>query len=877
MNIFTKVTFKTLRQNKTRTAVTIVGIILATAMLTAVTAFVSSLQHFMIGQVVENSGKWHGAMYGVSKETLDQILSDPEVSASGAYQEIGYARLSKAEQSRCPYLFVAGVEEELYDLLPVKLEAGRLPRDGSEIVLPRVLKTLGRIDTKIGDTLTLALGGRYYDGRQRGVAEPAVFMEDGETLAEELMIEETRTYTVVGISEQFYFDSFRGAAYCAFTVMDDEPTAKSSFSCYYTLKKPKNIYAFQNRMDGYAVAETHSELLRYKGVSGNSAFIRMLYGLSVILILLIMTGGVSLVYNSFAISVSDRTRQFGLLASVGATPGQMRGMVWKEACILSGVGIPLGILSGLLGIGVTLQVTGGIFSYYTESGGKLGLSPSLPAILIAALTALLTVLISAFIPAGRAAKKTPMDAIRQTADIRLSKRVRRSGKWSFRMFGLPGMIAGKHFARSRRQYRTTIFSLFVSVVLFISASSFSAYIKSSVTLVNAQPACDVAVYMDGDYEDTDKVIRAINETEGVSNIFKTRETYLPVSVNIEDVQEDYLKIINETGEEKVQGRIQLSGLFMVLEDDDYTAYLKEQGLLGKLNPERMEVAVTNRMSSYIPNEKRYRVYEVLKNADVTAGRTLTEYSAWEEAAKGAKQEEKEAMRGAYETSVDVTVKALVTELPMDLYKDSGGIFCILVSESMLENMLSLSEPYVGNYRVYFNTEDHREVAEKLENMAVEENWDSGIFVSDLTEAAQIQKNLLFTVDVFAYGFIILISLISAANVFNTISTGFLLRRREFAVLSSVGMSPKDLDRMLRLECLMYGAKALLYGIPVSVLITYCIYRVVLSSMDTGFYIPAASILVAVGSVFAVVLVTMVYARTKLGGENLMDSIRRESV
>ena len=143
MNIFTKVTFKTLRQNKTRTAVTIVGIILATAMLTAVTAFVSSLQHFMIGQVVENSGKWHGAMYGVSKETLDQILSDPEVSASGAYQEIGYARLSKAEQSRCPYLFVAGVQEELYDLLPVKLEAGRLPRDGSEIVLPVYLRLWG--------------------------------------------------------------------------------------------------------------------------------------------------------------------------------------------------------------------------------------------------------------------------------------------------------------------------------------------------------------------------------------------------------------------------------------------------------------------------------------------------------------------------------------------------------------------------------------------------------------------------------------------------------------------------------------------------------------------------------------------------------------
>lgn len=854
MNIFTRVTLKTLRKNRTRTAVTIVGIILATAMLTAVTAFVSSLQHFMIAQVEQSSGKWHGAMYEVSEETLDMIASDPEVSASGAYQEIGYARLEKAEQPRCPYLFVAGVQEELYDLLPVKLEAGRLPKNSSEIVIPRTLKTLGRIDTGIGDTLTLALGRRYYDGSRRGVAEPAVFMEDRETLAEELITDETRTYTVVGISRQFYFDSYRGAAYCALTVMDDEPAADSSFSCYYTLKKPKNIYVYQNRMDGYAVAETHSELLRYKGISGNSAFIQMLYGLSVILILLIMTGGVSLVYNSFAISVSDRTRQFGLLASVGATPAQMRGMVWKEACILSGVGIPLGILSGLLGIGITLQATGGIFSYYTEGGGKLSLHPSIPAVLTAALTALLTVLVSAWIPAGRAAKKTPMDAIRQTSDIRLSKRVRRSGRWSFRMFGLPGMIAGKHFSRSRGQYRTTIFSLFISVVLFISASSFSAYIKGSVTQVNGQPSYDVAVYMDGDSEDIDHVIRAVEETEGISRIMKTREIYLPVTVDIEDVQPDSLKILGGTEEVKGQDRIQFSGLLLVFEDDAYTRYLEEQGLLGKIDPDQMEVAATNRAGGYIPEEKRYRVYEVLKSADVTVELTFND-----------------------ETSADLSVKALVTELPMNLYADSGGVFCIPVSESMLKNMPGLPEIHMGGYRMYLNAEDHRGVTEKLENRAVEENWNSGIFVSDLTESVQTQKSLLFTVDVFAYGFIILISLIAAANVFNTISTGFLLRRREFAVLSSVGMSPKDLDRMLCLECLMYGAKALLYGIPVSVLVTYCIYRVVLNSMDTGFYVPAASILIAVGSVFAVVFATMAYARMKLGGENLMDSIRRESI
>ena len=139
------------------------------------------------------------------------------------------------------------------------------------------------------------------------------------------------------------------------------------------------------------------------------------------------------------------------------------------------------------------------------------------------------------------------------------------------------------------------------------------------------------------------------------------------------------------------------------------------------------------------------------------------------------------------------------------------------------------------------------------------------------------KSMLMTVDIFAYGFIALISLIAAANVFNTISTGFLLRRREFAVLSSVGMTPKEMNRMLSYECVLYGLKALFYGLPVSLLVTWVIYRVVGSGMDTEFYVPAASIVVVIASVFLVVFSTMLYAKSKLRKANIIDSIRQESL
>ena len=150
-------------------------------------------------------------------------------------------------------------------------------------------------------------------------------------------------------------------------------------------------------------------------------------------------------------------------------------------------------------------------------------------------------------------------------------------------------------------------------------------------------------------------------------------------------------------------------------------------------------------------------------------------------------------------------------------------------------------------------------------------------VNDERQSIAVAKNILLTVDIFSYGFIALITLIAAANVFNTVSTAFLLRRREFAVLSSVGMTPKEMNRMLSFECLLYGLKALLYGIPVSLLVTWEIYQVVKSSMDTSFYVPVFSIVIAVFSVFAVVFVTMLYARSRMRHENIIDSIRQESL
>ena len=148
---------------------------------------------------------------------------------------------------------------------------------------------------------------------------------------------------------------------------------------------------------------------------------------------------------------------------------------------------------------------------------------------------------------------------------------------------------------------------------------------------------------------------------------------------------------------------------------------------------------------------------------------------------------------------------------------------------------------------------------------------------DAADREETNRNLMFIINVFAYGFIVLISLIAAANVFNTISTGINLRRREFAMLKSVGMTQKGFHKMMDYECLMYGAKSLLWGLPAAVGVTYLIYRSINAGYVTNFYIPWVSIAVAVFSVFAVVFATMLYSTNKLKNENIIDALRNENL
>ena len=356
MNIFNKVTLQTLKRNRTRTVVTIIGVILAAAMLTAVTTLVASLQSYMLATTKVREGDWHGAAFDLPVAQLTALQQHPDISAASYMQAIGYAQLAASQNKHKPYLHVVGFTDSLYDTLPVHLAAGKLPQTSTELLLPAHLAYNGGVKYKIGDTLTLALGQRMLAADELGQFNSYMEEEDGES--EKLVIQQQRTYTVVGIYQRPSFEPHTAPGYTAITQADAELSPNYSYHCYWKMKKPAAIYTFLDTVCDGLASQANNTLLLYLGVSHYDNFLRVLHSLAAIFIALIMFGAISLIYNAFAISVSERSKQFAMLASVGATKEQLRRSIYFEALFVSAIGIPLGVLSGLLGIGITLHYVG---------------------------------------------------------------------------------------------------------------------------------------------------------------------------------------------------------------------------------------------------------------------------------------------------------------------------------------------------------------------------------------------------------------------------------------------------------------------------------------------------------------------------------------
>lgn len=508
MNIVNKLTLRQLKLNKRRTLVTILGAIISVAMVTAVAVSAASGIDLIRRVAISTNGNWHMRYHNIKSQDISVLEQDENIGETIIDYPIGYAKLEQPKNSNKPYLFVRAYNAAGFELMPIELVEGQLPKNSKEIVIPEYLAKSTGLDYKIGDQITLNLGQRYekvqtsQDEDETDLAPISqnygvIRKEDGE-VGEVLVAEQTKTYTVVGIIKKSIGEYSWSPGYELISYTNQEEIPDDVYVTVSVLLKDltQNIYEHNATLGlqlGVGVVEPHSELLATYGANSDSSLIFALWSVVVIVIVIIMAGSVSLIYNAFAISVAERAQYLGMLASVGATKKQKRVSVFFEGIAIGSISIPLGLLAGFLGMAITFSFINNMLKDVMSIQENLKLVVVPWVIVLTILVSALTIFISTYIPARRASRISPMEAIRQTADIKMNQKKIRTSKLTRKIFGFEGELALKNLKRNGRRYRATLLSLVISIILFLTTATFSAYMTKALDMMLQATNYDIRV------------------------------------------------------------------------------------------------------------------------------------------------------------------------------------------------------------------------------------------------------------------------------------------------------------------------------------------------------------------------------------------------
>ena len=856
MNILKKLTLKSLKLNKKRTIVTIIGIMLSTALICAVAGMITSVQKTLINYAKSHSGNYHVCFKNIPNDELKYIKENKNVQDYFLSKNVGYGKLEKVENEYKPYIFVMEYDKKGLEQGGVTLLEGRMPENSNEIVIPEHLIKSGRINYTIGEKITLNLGKRQTKDGLELTQEDALLTDESEKTEssstsksetedfEEIVDTKEHTYTIVGIIERSNYkgiEGFSAPGYTAISYMDNENDINTAnISVLYSnlkdfQKKTEDIKSGIEKNIGSSVTVSYnSSLIDYEGGVSDTTM-ASLYSVGAVVIVIIILSSVFVIRNSFSISVSEKTKQYGMLSSIGATKKQIKKSVLYEGFYIGIIGIPLGILCGMLAVVILLQVVNALLG--DSLNEKCVFSIPILAIIASIVISAITIYLSCILPARRASKISPIEAIRGNDDIKIKAKKVKTSKITKKLFGIGGVIASKNLKRNKKKYRTTVISLVVSISIFISLSSFLDYGGKIVNVYYKDLGYDISVY--------DGTVENYNEITKLDNVEEYSYSYMTEgSVDINKYGSEFgKKRIAKDGEET-------NSITIILINNDYFKKFIEH--LGIQSTNYKDIAILEDDAyEYIDEKTVFENYYSLKTGD-SIEITLT---------NGEKR--------------TVKISKKTDERPMgykNVYSNGGYLF---VSEDFIQDKSDKKSFHVGGLLIKSQNPD--ELENEINNLKKTNNLYSKLYINNISKYVEENQKIILLISIFLYGFIAVITLIGVTNIFNTITTNMILRSKEFANLKSVGMTTKEFNRMIRLESILYGLKSLLIGIPLGLIGSYCIYNGIAKGLDFGYILPLKSIIIAIIFVFIIVGLTMKYSLNKINKQNIIETIREDNI
>lgn len=958
MNILRKLTIKNLMKNKLRTIMTILGIMLSVGLITVIIGIFTGFIESSKISAIQANGNYTVTLlpvntsdteYGFTEENRRSFAENRNVQAAEVLENVTVAMNPHPSKSYQPYINIMSITTSAFDANNSTLKSGRYPEKDDELLLTNSFMRYSEKEYKVGDVIELETGKRVLildfvndDGEieKREVNYVGSVNYIGDEY-EKFVSEGKKKYTVVGILDneggQILNLTFNGSnaftyrppvhgEYMNLRLYDDAETNYNSVMAQIFGVDKDYLKKYQNRIQTGSYSETintefaelkkafeskgvesyhvNMELIKakhmfYEGMSSQEKSSALLsFMLIGIIIVIIVTASVFIIRNSFAMSVTERIRHYGMLASTGATPRQIRRSVFFEAILLGMISIPMGMAVGA-GVTAALVVLVNKLLYSYLSGIKIVYD--IPFIAVAAIFCLgmITVIMSALNAALTAAKISPLEAIRSNSFIKIGKKNKEKSykvpELIKKLFGVGGCISWKNMKRSRKQYSTTVLSIIVSVAVYLAANSFIEYNLAALNVEEGEmlgSKYDLSVHIDGTEcskirNNLDTVVSVKGADEYIYTVTGKEYTFI---FNKNSIPEESLEspafpgyLLDEDG----NANIELS--IVGLDDKTFESICKSAGK--NIDECRYKGFLKNEYklkNLYGDELYSFRISDDLNDISLTGYIQTEEYPDDYDFLDESNYDEDGLYIGPEpeitreEISVDIAGE-IRDDFRLSDDSDTDGILFVSVDwfekykmdSAFMDIDINSSDP--NALEDYYN-----ELKENEDPIDDAENYIGIGNVYNKSRYISVIKSSLFLVKLFVYGFIIVISLIGITNIFNTITTNMNMRRKEFAMLRSVGMTNKEFNRMIRVESFIYTFKSLMIGLPVGLVFNFLL-SMMYKNMNPGLYnkigyiFPWKAVLICVLAVFVLLWVIMKFSLTKIRKMNIIETIRNNNI
>ncbi|MBE6064492.1 ABC transporter permease [Clostridium cochlearium] len=829
MKKYGHLTYRYLKEQKKRTILTILGIVLSVALVTAIGTMLMSIKTKFVNDCIKDNGHYHGEFVGIDKEQVNKINNNVDVdniSVTSNDTTAIISNISKEERETNPlaplhrYLNIKAYGSSALSMIPINIKEGRLPQKENEIAVEYWVPDYLSGKPKIGDKIKLDVGERI-------VKENSSKDEEGET-KETFNKTGEREYTIVGVTAPKL--SWPGVYITqGITFLDENKLASDKkYNVYVKLNSVKDVYKnceniaknlgmekekTSKGIYGYNI-EYNEQLLRLYAKSLDKSINEGLTALVAFIVGLIIISTIAVIYNIFNISVLERVSQFGILRCTGAAPNQIKKLVLKEALILSFIGIPLGLASGVLAMKIVI----GVVKVLLKDEINVVISPIV--FIISAIIGLITIYLSAIGPAQKASKVSPLEAVRNTGSLKKEKfKKRKRFRTINKVFGIEGEIAYKN----------------------LNMKDFMLWKRGG-----SNTGISLSIYNE------------ITNFKDVEKVYKVMYDGRPILIPREKVNPKLFELRPSFKERIKDEQLVLSSNGIISYGDNILPELKKYLREGTVDKEKLNnengVILIKTNSLYNEETKKSSVFDI---ADYKVGDEI-------------KIIDKKKLKDIDESNIKrVKVIGILDKGILDNEYNYSTTMTLITSEEVYKNITGNNDIR----RMFIQLKENSNKDNLSEYLKVLNKKDPGYQYFDFQEESKRNRDKAIAINIFLYGFVSVITLIGCLNIINTISTNLLLRKRELAMIRAVGMDRGKMSKMICIEGIYYGVIASIYGGIIGTVLSYELFKIMQNLRGFQWAFPIKEILTAVIGAIIISLISTYIPLRKINKENVIENIR----